>query len=516
VNAANAAVVAQVLGAGVTLDVLSAPTLWNSAIAAGSLGTGAADRHAYYLASLARMGQGNAAPALAVLAALAADLADGTLDGSANGFVYNAANLATQLSAAMNAMATYASPALQGALGVTPPAAPVVSSFAPVTGAADTVVTITGTGFDTDPFHMQVKFATNLAAEVLSSSATSVVVKVPAGAVNGPIVVTNTITGQSVTTADSFTVTGGGGGNTGTWVSRASPSGFLLNGLAYGAGRFVAVGFNRTLLTSTDGLSWTDANAPDANYFETKSVIWTGTQFVMVGDRLFGSNLPALIATSPDGLTWTRRSWTPAPCCDVGALTDVTVGGGKITVAGGSNLASSTDGGLSWTVDSLPVGVFPTISGMAGNDTTRVAVGGQNGTPTIIVDTGAGWGLAGGTLNPVHIPNDVTWTGSQFVAVGGRGVMRSADGVTWSSATLASDVLPTGISLTTVRAVGSTLYATGDNFQSRHAIVQSTDGGATWTLAYEAQTNGIATLAGLAASADRVVTVGGVKSVTLP
>jgi hypothetical protein len=516
---ANTAVVAQVLGSGVSFDILTAPTPWLAGTATGSLGTSTADRYAFYLAGLARMGTGAGAPALAVASALAADLADGTLSGSSTGFVYTAAGLAAQLSAGLNAMAAYASPALQTALGVAPPAALVASSFTPTTGPADTTVTISGSGFDPDPFHVQVKFSNNLTAEVVSSSATAVVVKVPAGAVTGPITITNTLRFQTTTTSASFTVTttgGGGGGGTPTWVSRASPSGFLLNGLAYGSGRFVAVGFSRTLLTSTDGLSWTAATAPDTNYFDTKAVTWTGSQFVMVGDKVFGSTAAALIATSPDGLTWTRRAWAPGSCCEVGALTDVAEGGGRITVAGDTTLASSTDGGLTWAVDRTPAGVFPTITGLAGNTSTRVAVGSQNGVPTILADTGAGWALATGTLDATHPPADVTWTGTQFVAVGGRAVMRSGDGVTWITTVLAPTELPTGISLTTVRAVGTTLYATGDNFSNQHAIVKSDDGGLTWSLAYQGQTSGIANLAGLAASPSRVVTVGGVKSVTLP
>lgn len=515
---ANSAVVAQVLGSGVSFDILTAPTPWSASTTAGSLGTSTADRYAFYLAGLARMGTGASAPALAVTSALGADLADGTLSGSSTGFVYTAGGLAAQLSAGLNAMAGYASPALQAALGVAPPAALVAASFTPTSGPADTTVTISGSGFDPDPFHVQVKFSNNLTAEVVSSSANTLVVKVPAGAVTGPIVITNTLRFQTTTTSASFnvTTTGGGGGGTATWVSRASPSGFLLGGLAYGAGRFVAVGFSRTLLTSTDGLSWTAATAPDTNYFDTKAVTWTGSQFVMVGDKVFGSSAAALIATSPDGLTWTRRTWTPGSCCEVGALTDVAEGGGRITVAGDTTLASSTDGGLTWAVDNKPAGVFPTIAGLAGNTSTRVAVGRQNGVPTILVDTGAGWALAGGTLDATHMPADVTWTGTQFVAVGGRAVMRSADGVTWTTALLTSTELPSAISLTTVRAVGTTLYATGDNFSNQHAIIKSDDGGVTWSLAYQGQTSGIANLAGLAASPTRVVTVGGVKSVTLP
>ena len=361
--------------------------------------------------------------------ALGADLADGTLSGSpagSTGFVYTAGGLAAQLTAGLNAMAGYANAALQGALGVAVPPALVFSGFPPASGAAGATVTLSGSGFDPDPFHVQVTFATNLVAEVVSSSATAVVVKVQAGAVSGPIEVSNTLRARAATSSTAFTVTpapGGGGsggtGGTGAWVSRASPSSFLLNGMAYGADRFVAVGFNRTLLTSTDGLSWTAATPPDANYDETKSVTWTCSQFVMVGDKVFGSTAAALIASSPDGLTWTRYTWSPGSCCEVGALTDVAAGGGKITVVGDTALASSTDSGLSWTVDALPAGVFPSIAGLAGNDGTRVAVGRQSGVPTIRVDTGTGWRLAAGTLDPAHVPADAAWTGTQFVAVGG-------------------------------------------------------------------------------------------------
>lgn len=527
VNAANAAVVAQVLGAGVTLDILTPPTPWTSATGAGTLGTGDADRYAFYLAGLARMGLGSAAPALAVTDALGADLADGNLGGSpggAGGFTYTAAGLPAQLGAGLNAMAGFASPALQGALGVAAPPALVFSSFAPASGAVAATVTLSGSGFDPDPFHVQVKFANNLVAEVVSSSATAVVVKVPAGAVSGPIEISNTLRAQTAISGTSFTVTpsggGGGGGGADTWVSRASPSGFLLNGLAYGAGTFVAAGFGNALLTSANGLSWTAATPPDRNYYEARSVIWTGSQFVMVGDKAFGSAVPALIATSPDGLAWTRRSWSPA--IDGETLTDVASGAGKLTVVGlNGSVASSADGGLTWTNESQSA--VAGFNGVAASDTTRVAVGRDSGyLGVVLVDSGAGWVKAAGTEG--LYPQDVTWTGSQFVAVGGNragfganaAVMTSPDGVTWTARAVPAEAAPVGHALRAVAAVGGVLYATGDTGTTGHVIIRSADGGVTWTQAYLGTTNGNAMLAGIAASADRLVTVGGVKSVTLP
>jgi hypothetical protein len=411
---------------------------------------------------------------------------------------------------------------LQAALGIAPPAALVLSSFAPASGVAGATVTISGSGFDPDPFHVQVKFASNLTAEVVSSSATAVVVKVPAGAVTGPIEVSNTLRAQTTTTSASFTVTatGGGGGGTGAWVSRASPSSFLLNGLAYGAGRFVAAGFGNALLTSTDGLSWTAATPPDKNYYEAKSVIWTGSQFVMVGDRNFGFAGPSLIATSPDGLSWTRRTW--APSIDGDTAVDVANGGGKLTVVGlNGSVASSSNEGLSWSNETQSF--VASFTGVAGNTGTRVAVGRDgsfNG--VIMVDSGSGWVKASGVSE--FVPQDVTWSGSQFIAVGGSFagfganavVMTSPDGLAWTRLALPADTAPAGFALRAVAAVGSTLYASGDNGGTQHVIVKSDDAGRTWSQAYKGTTTGNAMLAGIASSADRVVMVGGVKSLTLP
>lgn len=524
VTSANAAVVNQVLGTGVTLDILTPPTSWGATPAAGSLGTSDADRYALFLAALAHMGQGASAPALAVLTALAADLADGTLSGNTSGFTYTAASLLSQLSASLGAMAPYASPTLQSNLGLNM----TLAAVAPATGAVGDTVTLTGTGFDADPFHMQVRFSNNLAAEVVSSSATSVVVKVPAGAVSGPVTVTNGLTTLSATSASSFTVTasntggngGGGGGAVETWVSRASPNAFLLNGLAYGAGKFVAVGFGKTIITSADGLSWSVATAPDNNYYEGKSVIFTGNQFVMVGDQNFGSNAPPLIATSPDGLTWTRRTWTPAFSDTLVAV--ATGGGNKITVVGrNGSMASSTDQGLSWTNETTS-GVA-SFTGVAGNDSVRVAVGYNSGSNGVILfNTGSSWQAVSGVSN--FFPRSVAWVGSGFMAVGATSadygsdavVMSSTDGVTWTRRALSTAEAPAGFKLVAVINVGSTLYATGDDGGSKQLIIKSTDGGATWTPVHQAQTIGNGVLSGLAASPTRVVTVGGVKSVTLP
>ena len=394
-----------------------------------------------------------------------------------------------------------------------------VTAFSPTSGAVGTSVTISGTGFDADPFHMQVKFSNNVAATVVSSTSTSVVVTVPAGAVTGTITVANTLTSTSATSASSFSVSAGGGGGGTTWTSRASPSAYVLAGLAYGGGKFVAVGYNRTILTSTDGISWTSRSAPDSNYTSTKSVAWTGSEFVLVGDMLSGGGNIPTVATSADGITWTRRAWTSSTSYD--SVTAVGMGASKLMVGTQNGvLATSSDGGLNWTLESQSY--ISEFTGFAGSSSTRVAVGkdsGYNG--VILYNSGSGWTLVSGISG--FVPNDVVWTGSEFVAVGASGaglgnaiIATSADGVSWTKRVLADTEIAAGFPLQAVLAHGGALYATADNLSNKHKILKSTDAGASWTPVHEATVSGNASLAGIAASADRVVTVGGVKSVTLP
>lgn len=117
---ANAAIAAQVFGAAAAgLDILSVPTAWDASLAAGSLGDTAADRHAFLLAALAGLGDGAGAPAVAVTAALAGDLADGTLDGvTSTDVTYTSGNLGTLLATEYSGFAAYANSALQTALGI--------------------------------------------------------------------------------------------------------------------------------------------------------------------------------------------------------------------------------------------------------------------------------------------------------------------------------------------------------------------------------------------------------------
>jgi len=97
---------------------------------------------------------------------------------------------------------------------------PYINSIDPKTGKFDETVTINGSGFPSIG-NLKVYFGAGL-AEVISSSANQIKVKVPATATLAPIMVINTSTGLSSSSSDFFTLSFGGSFNTNMSVSFSS------------------------------------------------------------------------------------------------------------------------------------------------------------------------------------------------------------------------------------------------------------------------------------------------------
>jgi hypothetical protein len=100
---------------------------------------------------------------------------------------------------------TNISPSTGASITVTPPYA---TGLNPATGLAGATVTITGTGFDPNPSSNDVTF-NGTAAQVGSSTASSIQTTVPAGASSGPISVATS--SGSTTSSLTFSVTGSSG-----------------------------------------------------------------------------------------------------------------------------------------------------------------------------------------------------------------------------------------------------------------------------------------------------------------
>ena len=129
--------------------------------------------------------------------------------------------------------------------------------------------------------------------------------------------------------------------NGGEWTTVGHLADYGTLGVAWGAGRFVAVGTIGLIATSTDGITWTsgstlrDGSAEVALY----GVVFDGTQFVAVGQR-------GQAATSADGVTWTVHA-TASP----EDLRAIAVGSNGELVAVGDNGVVQTSGdGVHWTL----------------------------------------------------------------------------------------------------------------------------------------------------------------------
>ncbi len=94
------------------------------------------------------------------------------------------------------------------------------------------------------------------------------------------------------------------------------PQGNDLYAVVYGNGTFVAVSVDGTILTSPDGVTWTqrDSGVTRAPLY---GVTYGNNTFVAVGQYYASNTYTAVILTSPDGVTWTQRNSgvSAGACC---------------------------------------------------------------------------------------------------------------------------------------------------------------------------------------------------------
>jgi hypothetical protein len=262
-----------------------------------------------------------------------------------------------------------------------------------------------------------------------------------------------------------------------TWTERTPGTTSYLRAIAYGDGTFVAIG--DTVLTSPDGVTWTDRSSSKTDADLTAIACGEGT-FVAVGGG-------GAVLTSPDGVTWTERS---SGTDDY--LTAIAYGDGTFVAIGrwGGTILISTDG-VTWT-DRTPGPFVPPA------DLTAIAYG--SGTFVAVESIG-------GACRVFTSPDGVTWTSTQisegtcdltaiaygdgtFVAVGETGrILTSPDGVTWTDRPswmyAESPAIAYGNGTFVVVGAGSWYHGT---------VLTSRDG-VTWTQRFPGTTEGLTGIA---------------------
>jgi hypothetical protein len=230
--------------------------------------------------------------------------------------------------------------------------------------------------------------------------------------------------GQRVMSDFGFVATSTDGSN---WEAPGEYGSVLqLNSVAYGGGRFVAVGWNwhtgGNLWSSSDGLSWTyQTNATVRNFME---VTYGNERFVAVGDGMIPGTFThtnRTIYASLDGIAWSQRS-SGAPPTDNSALESVAYGAGQFVAVGeNGNVYTSTSGGT-WTP--AGAGVFGPVSFCR----DRFIARGQSGANLVSTD-GLNWSPM--TKNVTNDFIRVRYGYGRFLALSADKVFSSPDSTNW-------------------------------------------------------------------------------------
>jgi hypothetical protein len=201
------------------------------------------------------------------------------------------------------------------------------------------------------------------------------------------------------------------------WNTNATPANTCA--AAFGAGVYVFGDLSGNMYSSPDLVTWTSRGNIGA--VSVRAIIWNGTNFILTGANAGGGT--GIIATSPDGITWTVRT-TPTT-----TNRDIAFGAASVIVsASNSGIYSSTDY-TNWTL-------------RQNNSYTAVA---HNG---LAVGSGSLFVGVGFSSVIYSSPDGITWTnrtnpGGQFTSVAyGNGmwvvtaesgtILSSPDGITWT------------------------------------------------------------------------------------
>lgn len=130
-----------------------------------------------------------------------------------------------------------------------------------------------------------------------------------------------------------------------TWTNTTLASSAAYFGVAANGATFVAVSSTGFINYSTNsGSTWTSAGQPLGSNFLFKDVAYGAGLFVAIGLLVTGAN--RTYVTSPDGITWTSRTFPGSGGQDWLAMT---FGGGKfVVVTTDGNFFTSTDG-ITWS-----------------------------------------------------------------------------------------------------------------------------------------------------------------------
>ena len=197
-----------------------------------------------------------------------------------------------------------------------------------------------------------------------------------------------------------------------------------IQSVAFGAGRYVAVGTKGAIFSSSDGLTWSRKDSGTTR--NLWSVTYGKNQFVAVGDG-------GVIRTSTNGETWNGSNYR----YNAFLRSLIYVAGKFVAVGGGGVIVTSADG-AEWAVPRSPQSGQMHLRSVVEGGGKILAVGHGE---TIITssDLGINWTRTNQKMaakNGKDILWDAIHVAGQFIAVGENGVvLTSTNGTAWTKST---------------------------------------------------------------------------------
>jgi hypothetical protein len=270
-----------------------------------------------------------------------------------------------------------------------------------------------------------------------------------------------------------------------TWSTASAAQANGWYGIAYGNGRFVAVGYlgsgSQTVMYSDDGVTWSPGTAGAQNTWG--SVTYGNGRFVAVSE-----DGTSRVQYSDNGVTWTLASSS-----EQNSWWDVTYGNGLFVAVSinGTNRVMTSPDGVTWTPRSIDGNGWQSVTYGNGR---FVAVG-----YPVANNKVTAYSLDGSTWTTVEPPSvfdyqSVTYGNGLFVAVSSDGsnrIITSPDGITWTTRTAPElnrwEAVTYGNGYFVAVACG--VGATTCNTTAGASRVMYSSNGTNWTLASSTQAN---------------------------
>jgi hypothetical protein len=260
------------------------------------------------------------------------------------------------------------------------------------------------------------------------------------------------------------------------WV--ASQPGFWFNDIAYGGGQFVAVGDGGIMTSTDDGVTWV---RPDAAVTNTASswIAYGNGQFAALGQSP-GGGFGGRILTSADGVNWVER-WS-------GSIHDpqgITYGNGLFAaLADSGTILTSTDG-VNWNQNQAPYSLLSIAYGngkfVGVGDGIMTSTDAVNWRQTVLSTSELF--PCEGCWNPLML---IAYGNGRFVALGsfasGNQIysfsLVSPDGVSWVKQQWLTQYPPVAIAYGNGQFVA---VGTGWLLAEAHGTIQTSRDGLTWS-----------------------------------